>query len=231
MIMRMVRPSAQSKREEREQTRVEELVARLAENYPAATCALNHDSPYQLLVATILSAQCTDERVNQVTPRLFEKYPDTAALARASETELQEMIRSTGFYRNKARSLIRAAKKVEDLFAGEIPREMDELLKLPGVARKTANVVLGTAFRIPAGIVVDTHVKRLSNRLGLTDEQDPAKIEEALMRQIPYEEWIDFAHRLILHGRQICKAKKPLCEQCSLAYLCPYYQDETIYGD
>lgn len=221
----MIRPSAQSKRQDDEQRRIEELVARLAEHYPAATCALNHNNPYQLLVATILSAQCTDERVNRVTPELFEKYPNTEALARASETELQQMIRSTGFFRNKARSLIGAAKKIEELFGGDVPCEIDELLKLPGVARKTANVVLGTAFGIPAGVVVDTHVRRVSNRLGLTDTQDPGKIEKDIMRQIPKDEWIDFAHRVILHGRQICKAKKPLCEDCFLADLCPYYQD------
>lgn len=225
MIMRMARPSAQRKRRDHEQRRVEEIIARLAEHYPSATCALNHNNAYQLLVATILSAQCTDERVNQVTPQLFEKYPDAAALARASEPELQEMIRSTGFFRNKARSLIGAAREIEESFRGEVPREMDQLLKLPGVARKTANVVLGTAFGIPAGVVVDTHVRRLSNRLGLSDSQDPARIEEDLMREVPQDEWIDFAHRLILHGRQICKAKKPQCEQCFLADLCPYYQD------
>src|SRR5690606_24651902 len=183
----------------------------------SATCALNHNDAYQLLVATILSAQCTDERVNQVTPRLFEKYPDAAALARASEPELQEMIRSTGFFRNKARSLIGAARKIEESFGGEVPREMDQLLELPGVARKTANVVLGTAFGIPAGVVVDTHVRRLSNRLGLSESQDPPRIEEDLMSKVPQEEWIDFGHRLIMHGRQICKAKKPRCEQCFLA--------------
>lgn len=225
MIMRMVRPSAQHKRKDDEQRRIAETTTRLAEHYPAATCALNHSNPYQLLVATILSAQCTDERVNQVTPDLFEKYPDTAALAQAAEPELQEMIRSTGFYRNKARNLIGAARKVEESFEGEIPREMNELLKLPGVARKTANVVLGTAFGIPAGVVVDTHVRRVANRLGLTEMQDPAKIEKDLMHRIPQDQWIDFAHRIIRHGRQICKAKKPLCEQCFLADLCPYYQD------
>ncbi|MGH9339760.1 MAG: endonuclease III [Acidobacteriota bacterium] len=203
--------------------RVREIVERLGAEYPDAECALKHQNPYQLLVATILSAQCTDARVNQVTPDLFRKYPDAHALAQSDEGELQEMIRTTGFFRNKARSLRGAARKMVDEFGGQVPQSMDELLQLPGVARKTANVVLGTAFGIPSGVVVDTHVKRLAGRLGLTERTDPAKIEKDLMRQLPEQEWINFSHRLIHHGRGICKAQKPQCNRCLLADLCPFY--------
>lgn len=207
----------------KEQGRISEIVQGLKKEYPDAQCALHHENPYQLLVATILSAQCTDARVNQVTPQLFRRYPDARALARADEAELQELIRTTGFFRNKARNLIGAAKKLREAFHAEVPRTMEELLQLPGVARKTANVVLGTAFGIPTGVVVDTHVRRLAQRLGLTGHNDPNKIERDLMDRLPQSEWVDFAHRLIHHGRRVCRAQKPRCEECCLADLCPFF--------
>ena len=202
-----------------------EILARLDEAYPGVTCALRHENPYQLLVATVLSAQCTDVRVNLVTPGLFKRYPTPKALAQADQAHLQEIIRSTGFFRNKSKNLIAAAKRLVKEFDGQIPDTMEALLKLPGVARKTANVVLGTAFEISSGVVVDTHVRRLSQRLGLTFQDDPVKIEKDLMMHIPENRWIDFSHQLIHHGRQICKSQKPRCEQCVLVDLCPYYQE------
>ena len=218
-----------SRRQEKEQYRVSEIVRRLSDEYPDATCALLHENPYQLLVATILSAQCTDVRVNMVTPNLFRRYPNPQALARAKQPALERQIRSTGFFRNKAKSLIGASKKLVGEFAGKVPKSMEELLQLPGVARKTANVVLGTAYGIPSGVVVDTHVGRLSRRLGLSSSENPEKIEKELMDQLPQDQWIDFAHRLIHHGRRVCRAQKPHCEQCVLADLCPYYQ-EVVSG-
>ncbi len=209
----------------KEQHRVAEVIHRLAQAYPEANCALHHKNPYQLLVATILSAQCTDTRVNLVTPHLFKRHPSPQSMAQADETELQELIHSTGFFRSKTKYLIGASQTLVNNFGGKTPCMMDDLLKLPGVARKTANVVLGTAFGLPAGIVVDTHVSRLSRRLGLSQEKDPNKIEQNLIDQIPQSEWIDFSHRLIHHGRQVCLARKPRCHQCTLADLCPYYQE------
>ena len=197
------------------------VVKELARLYPESRCALNHDGPYQLLVATILSAQCTDQRVNMVTPALFEKYPDPAALANSDEAELQALIHSTGFFRAKAKNLQAMAEAVTTIHGGEIPRLIDDLVKLPGVGRKTANVVLGNAFNLPDGVVVDTHVKRLSNRLGLTLRQDPVGIERELNAIVPRGEWVDLSHRLIDHGRKVCLARSPRCETCELASFCP----------
>ena len=189
--------------------------------YPDAHCALVHEDPYQLLVATILSAQCTDKRVNMVTPALFERYPDAAALADANPDELEDAIRSTGFFRNKTKSLLGMAHAAVERHGGNVPNTMEELTGLPGVGRKTANVVLGNAFDTNVGIVVDTHVTRLSNRLGLTRETDAVKIEEDLMPLFPPEQWTMVSHLLIEHGRQICIARTPVCEICPLNDICP----------
>lgn len=197
-----------------------EIVRGLQKLYPDAECALHHSSPLQLLMATILSAQCTDERVNLVTPDLFRKYPDAAALADADPAALEQLIHSTGFFRNKARSLIAMATSLTELHAGEVPDTMEALVELAGVGRKTANVILGTCFGRPA-ITVDTHVKRLSGRLGLTNHTDPVKIERDLMKVLPEEDWTLTSHRLIWHGRRICKARKPACIECGIASLCP----------
>jgi endonuclease-3 len=194
---------------------------RLAEHYPDARCALVHESPFQLLVATILSAQCTDKRVNMVTPALFARYPTPAAMAAANPEELEEMIKSTGFFRNKAKSLIGMATAVADLHGGSVPDEMDTLVALPGVGRKTANVVLGNAYDKNEGIVVDTHVGRVSERLGLTKQTDAVKIERDLVKLFPRERWTMLSHLLIEHGRQICDARRPKCEICFLNDLCP----------
>jgi endonuclease-3 len=201
-------------------TRARAIARLLAEAYPDAHCALHHDDPLQLLIATILSAQCTDARVNMVTPALFKRYPDAAAFAGADLRELEELIRSTGFFRNKARNIIACCRQLVEQHGGEVPATMEELVPLPGVGRKTANVILGNAFDVP-GIPVDTHVARLSGRMGLTQESDPVKIERDLMRLIPEKDWTMFGHRMIFHGRQVCHARKPLCEQCTLAALCP----------
>ncbi|MGO9590473.1 MAG: endonuclease III [Candidatus Acidiferrales bacterium] len=198
----------------------------LDEAYPAATCALKHQNAFQLLISTILSAQCTDERVNQVTATLFPKYPDAKAFAYANPAELEQEIRPTGFFRNKTKSIMGASKKIVEEFHGEVPKTMEELLTLPGVARKTANVVLGTAFGIAAGVVVDTHVQRLSERLDLTKNTDPKKIEQDLMQVIPQDHWILFSHQLIWHGRRVCQARKPRCVECNLERLC-YSKDKT----
>ena len=192
----------------------------LAKAYPDALCALHHDSAYQLLVATILSAQCTDERVNMVTPALFQKYPTPAKLAEAEQSDLEEVIRSTGFFRAKATNLRGMARKLVDDFGGEIPRTVKEMTTLPGVGRKTANVVLGTVYGLATGVVVDTHVTRITNLLGLTTHTDAVKIEQDLMALLPQKEWIDFAHRLIHHGRRICIARRPKCLECPLLKLC-----------
>jgi endonuclease-3 len=207
--------------------RVKAILHGLDEAYPAASCALKHDNPFQLLISTILSAQCTDERVNMVTPGLFEKYPTPAAFAYANPRDIEEEIRSTGFYRNKTKSILGASKKIVEEFGGEVPRTMEQILTLPGVARKTANVVLGTGFGIASGVVVDTHVQRLSRRLDLTKNTDPKKIETDLMKVIPENRWILFSHQLIWHGRRICKARKPLCIECNLEKIC-YSKDKTI---
>lgn len=197
------------------------LVNALKKAYPEAYCSLNHQSPYELLMATILSAQCTDERVNLVTPALFKKYPGPARMAAAPLPELEKLVHSTGFYKNKALALKEASREIAERFGGKVPRTMDELLTLRGVARKTANVVLGSAYGIAAGVVVDTHVKRLAFRLGLSKHTDPGKIEQDLMKALPKEDWIWFAHALVLHGRAVCDARKPLCEKCPMQGLCP----------
>ena len=197
------------------------LIARLKRAYPDATCALTHEDPFQLLVATILSAQCTDARVNLVTPKLFARFPDAASMARADAAEVEDIIRSTGFFRNKTKSILGASRRIVDSFGGTVPRTMEDLLTLPGVARKTANVVLGTAFGIGVGIVVDTHVDRLSHRLGLTRGKNAEQVERDLMKTVPRSEWILLPHILIHHGRQICSARKPKCGACPVQDLCP----------
>jgi endonuclease III len=204
-----------------EQQRIDALISRLAAAYPDATCSLDHRSPFELLVATILSAQCTDERVNQVTPSLFAKYRQPEDYLAVPVEELEQDIHSTGFFRNKAKSIRGAARLLTERYGGELPRSMEEMLTLPGVARKTANVVLGTAYGLAEGIAVDTHVRRLSGRLGLTTHEDPEKIERDLMGLVPRDGWIRISHRLILHGRQVCHARKPACDRCTLADLCP----------
>jgi endonuclease-3 len=200
--------------------RVNEILRRLDQRYPSATCALHHNSAWELLVATILSAQCTDVRVNLVAPILFEKYPTPEAFATLQPEELEPDIRSTGFFRNKSKSVVGAARKLIGEFGGQVPRTMDELLQLPGVARKTANVVLGTWYKIADGVVVDTHVQRISRRLELTKNEQPQKIEQDLMKVIPRDKWIIFAHQIILHGRALCIARKPKCADCPLEDLC-----------
>ena len=207
--------------------RVAAILAKLDEAYPNATCELNHKSAFELLIATILSAQCTDVRVNQVTEILFKKYPDAKAFAYATPSELEQEIRPTGFFRNKTKSVMGAGKGILEDFGGEVPRTMEEILTLPGVARKTANVVLGTAYGIPSGIVVDTHVQRIANRLDLTRNEDPKKIEQDLMQVIPKDKWIQFSHQIIWHGRRICQARKPKCAECNMESLC-YAKDKTI---
>lgn len=197
------------------------IIRVLRKEYPDAQCSLNHSSPLELLIATILSAQCTDERVNIVTADLFRKYRSAEDYSKASRTELESDIRSTGFFRNKARSLQGACKMISEQYGGRVPSKVEELLLLPGVARKTANVVLGNAFGVASGVVVDTHVGRLSQRLGLTDNQQPEKIERDLMELVPKRDWIDFSHLLIYHGRKICKARAPRCGECVVETLCP----------
>src|SRR5690348_4286236 len=206
--------------------RVTKILAILDQMYPAATCALRHSSVWELLVATILSAQCTDKRVNEVTPGLFRKYPTIADFANANQAELGQDIRSTGFFNNKSKALIGAAKRVLTAFNGQVPQTMDDLLTVPGAARKTANVVLGLFFRIPAGVVVDTHVTRIARRLDLSKQTNPVKIEQDLMKILPKEKWIDFPLQLIFHGRALCFARKPLCAGCKLYPLC-YAKDKT----
>ena len=193
----------------------------LKKSYPDAECALSHDNPLQLMVSTILSAQCTDKRVNMVTPALFSKYRTASDFARARQQDLEKLIRSTGFFRQKARWVRSAGEKLVKDFGGKVPDTMEQLLTLPGVARKTANVVLGTALGKAEGIVVDTHVKRIAKKLGLTRQTDPVKVERDLVKVIPRKDWIWFSHALITHGRQICKAQRPLCVKCPLVNLCP----------
>ncbi len=206
--------------------RVKKILAALDQMYPNVTCALHHSNAWELLVATILSAQCTDKRVNMVTPGLFKKYPTINDFANVSQAELAQEIKSTGFFNNKAKSVIGAAKKILSDFGGEIPQDIDKLLTVPGAARKTANVVLGTAFGIASGIVVDTHVSRISHRLDLTKETEPVKIEKDLMKIIPKEKWILFSHQIIHHGRALCIARNPKCAECKLDPLC-YAKDKT----
>jgi endonuclease III len=207
--------------------RVAAILAGLDAAYPGATCELNYSSAFQLLIATILSAQCTDVRVNQVTSELFKKYSEPEDFAYASPSELEKEIRPTGFFRNKTKSIIGASKGLIESFGGEVPRTMEEILTLPGVARKTGNVVLGTAYGIASGIVVDTHVIRLSQRLDLTRNDDPKQIEQDLMKVIPENKWIKFSHQLIWHGRRVCAARKPKCAECNLESLC-YSKDKTV---
>jgi endonuclease-3 len=207
--------------------RVAAILKKLDEAYPNAVCELNHENAFQLLIATILSAQCTDVRVNIVTATLFKKYPTPEVFAHANPRELEQDIRSTGFYRNKTKSIIGAGKALIERFGGEVPRTMEEMLTIPGAARKTSNVVLGTAYGIASGVVVDTHVQRLSNRLDLTRNEDPKKIEQDLMRIIPQDRWISFSHQLIWHGRRVCYARNPKCIECNLESLCTS-KDKTI---
>jgi endonuclease III len=207
--------------------RVDFILRGLDEMYPNVTCALEHRDPWQLLVATILSAQCTDKRVNLVTPGLFAKYPTPRDFAAVRPEALANDIRSTGFFNNKAKSIVGAAKKIVNEFGGKVPRTLDELITVPGAARKTANVVLGTAYGIASGIVVDTHVQRISRRLDLTKQTDPVKIEQDLMKVIPQERWILFSHQIIHHGRALCIARKPKCPECKLNPVC-YAADKTV---
>jgi endonuclease-3 len=207
--------------------RVRAILEKLDEAYPAVTCALDHESAFQLLISTILSAQCTDVRVNQVTATLYPKYPTPKHFAYANPLELEQDIRPTGFFRNKTKSIIGASRMIVEELGGEVPQTMEVLLTLPGVARKTANVVLGTGFGVASGVVVDTHVQRLSARLDLTRNTDPKKIEQDLMQVIPREKWILFAHQLIWHGRRVCVARKPRCAECNLERIC-YSKDKTI---
>jgi len=201
--------------------RVRKIIRKLRDAYPDATCALHHRNPLQLLVATILSAQCTDARVNLVTPALFEKYRTAADFAAAQQRELEEMIRSTGFFRNKARSIRNCCRAIAERCGGEVPDSLEQLVNLDGIGRKTANVVLGVAYGKAEGVVVDTHVARLSRRMGLTRQRTPEKIEQALMKLVPRADWIDFSHLLIWHGRKRCNARRPDCIQCEVADLCP----------
>lgn len=207
--------------------RVAAILAGLDAAYPDATCELNHENAFQLLISTILSAQCTDVRVNQVTAELYKEYKTPEDFAYASPAELEKEIRPTGFFRNKTKSIMGASKALVEKFGGEVPHTMEEILTLPGVARKTGNVVLGTAYGIASGVVVDTHVMRLSQRLDLTRNTDPKKIEQDLMRVIPQNKWIQFSHQLIWHGRRVCFARKPKCAECNLESLC-YSKDKTV---
>ena len=197
------------------------VVRQLRKDYEDAHCALDHDTPLQLLVATILSAQCTDARVNIVTKDLFGRYPTSFDLAKAPIRSLEKLVQSTGFFRNKAKNIKAACQALVQEHDGEVPQNLDDLVKLPGVGRKTANVVMGTAFGIPTGVVVDTHVGRISRRLGLTDLKDPVQVERDLMALIPKKEWIAYSHRMIYHGRSVCKARRPDCESCNFARFCP----------
>ncbi|HYL75412.1 MAG TPA: endonuclease III [Bryobacteraceae bacterium] len=207
--------------------RVRKIIQLLDRMYPAPQAPLHHGNAWELLVATILSAQCTDKRVNEVTPGLFQKYPTVTDFANANQAELGQDIRSTGFFNNKSKALIGAARRVLTAFGGEVPRTMEELLTVPGAARKTANVVLGMFYRIPAGVVVDTHVTRIAGRLDLTKQTNPVKIEQDLMKIVPKDKWIDFPLQLIFHGRALCVARKPMCSECKLDSLC-YAKDKTF---
>jgi len=207
--------------------RVAAILAKLDEAYGNATCELKHENAFQLLISTILSAQCTDVRVNQVAETLYKKYPDAKAFAYATPSELEQDIRPTGFFRNKTKSVMGASKAIIEKFGGQVPQTMEGILTLPGVARKTANVVLGTGYGIASGVVVDTHVLRLSKRLDLSRNEDPKNVEQDLMKIIPQEKWIQFSHQLIWHGRRVCHARKPKCIECNMESLC-YAKDKTI---
>ena len=222
-MTRVLKPTTAAER----QARIKKILAILDKMYPGVTCALHHSNAWELLVATILSAQCTDKRVNMVTPGLFRKYPTIQDFAGAAQEELAQDIRSTGFFNNKSKSVIGAARKILSNFGGEIPRDIDQLLTVPGAARKTANVVLGTAFGIASGVVVDTHVQRISRRLDLTKETDPVKIEKDLVKILPKDKWILFSHQIIHHGRALCIARNPRCTECRLEPLC-YSKDKTV---
>lgn len=213
-------PAAGSKVREAEIRRMGEILRVLKHEYPEARCSLDFGTPFQLLVATILSAQCTDERVNKVTPALFRKYPDSRAMARAPLKDIEEMIKSTNFFRNKALAIKETSQTLVDRYGGEVPRELDQLVELRGVGRKTANVILGNAFGVP-GLVVDTHVGRLSRRMGFTRETDPVKVEHEMMKYVPREDWLLYSHLLIDHGRAICTARRAFCEECPIARWCP----------
>ena len=212
----MPRESLKDKKE-----RAKKIVARLKKRYPDARCSLDFNSVHELMVATILSAQCTDERVNMTTPALFKKYPSVKAFAEADLEELQELIKSTGFFRSKAKSIKNSAQALMEEHGGKVPEKLDELVKLPGVGRKTGSVILGVGYGLAEGIVVDTHVKRISNLLKLTNQKDPGKIEQDLMKVIPEKDWIDYSHLLIYHGRAICIARRPKCAECPVNDLCP----------
>lgn len=226
-VKKDVKKVAKPKTAAERQARVKTILSTLDQMYPDASCALIHSNAWELLAATILSAQCTDKRVNMVTPGLFQKYPTIQDFARANQAELAQDIRTTGFFNNKAKSLIGAARKIVSEFKGEVPRNIEDLLTVPGAARKTANVVLGSAFGIASGIVVDTHVTRVSRRLDLTKQTDPVKIEQDLVKLIPKEKWILFSHQIILHGRALCVARNPKCAECGLDRVC-YAPDKTI---
>ena len=204
-----------------EKRHAQRVVRQLKKDYSHAVCALNYDTPVQLLVATILSAQCTDERVNIVTAQLFKRYPTAEAMGKAPVRSLEKLVQSAGFYRNKAKNIKACCQALVREHAGEVPQDLDSLVKLAGVGRKTANVVLGTAFGIPTGVVVDTHVGRMSRRLGLTEKVDPVQVERDLVALLPQKEWIDYSHRMIYHGRAICKARKPKCDDCTFLKFCP----------
>jgi endonuclease-3 len=206
--------------------RIAAILKGLDEAYPDVECALNHRSPWELLVATILSAQCTDVRVNMVTPALFKRFPTPQAMAKASLPELEELIKTTGFFRNKAKSIQGAGKKISEDFGGKVPQTLAELITVPGAARKTANVVLGVCFGKAEGVVVDTHVFRISHRLGLAKGDTPQKVEQELMKILPQDRWISFSHQIIHHGRKVCDARKPKCDQCNLEQLC-HSKDKT----
>ena len=222
MAKKVVKPG----NEEERKRRLSKILRRLNIDYPHVECALRHDSAWELLVATILSAQCTDVRVNMVTPALFERYPTIDAMAAAPVEEIEELVKTTGFFRNKAKSLKGAAQKIVSEFGGAVPSTLDALLALPGVARKTANVVLGSWFRKATGVVVDTHVQRISRRLDLTCQTDPKKIEQDLMAALPRRRWILYSHQIIHHGRRVCIARKPKCGECRLNDLC--YADDKL---
>jgi endonuclease III len=221
------KPAARKKNQYTSPQRVKQIFAALDDLFPNVECALTHKNAFQLLVATILSAQCTDERVNKVTPALFAKYPGPRDFERLDQKVLEDDIRSTGFFRNKAKNIIGAAKKIVEEFEGKVPQSMGEILTLPGVARKTANVVLGTAFGIPTGVVVDTHVFRIAHRLKLSSGNTPEKVEEDLIELVPKDRWISFGHQVIWFGRRICQARKPLCIDCPLESLCDA-PDKTV---
>ncbi len=220
--LRPIRKSAakKSSRKELSPDRIAAILQRLDEAYPAVECALTHRSPWELLVATILSAQCTDVRVNLVTPELFRRFPTPQKMANATLPQLEDLIRTTGFFRNKAKSIQGAARKIVADFGGQVPQTLAELITIPGAARKTANVVLGVAFQKAEGLVVDTHVFRIAHRLGLAKGETPQKVEQELMQILPQRRWIDFSHQIIHHGRQVCVARKPKCDRCNLEQIC-----------